>query len=146
MAGNPWAMNTSGKISLTGTVAKTVLQVVAASNVRARIKRLRVGFFGTSATTVPALVELVRQTDAGTMTGNNPTRTAPGAETLQTTGQRNATVEPTSTTVVWSQGVHQQDAREFVINDMLLAGGERLGLRITSPDNVDVVANIDGEE
>ncbi len=144
MAGIAWTAQTA-PVAVTATPA-TVLQIVAASNVREKLKRLRIGFNGQSGANEPVLCELLMQSDAGTSSALTPIKTGAGGETLQVTARHTATVEPTGSTVVWRQYVHPQTNYETDLTDFQLPGGSRVGLRVTAPNNVSMVAGIDGEE
>ncbi len=52
----------------TGTALKTIMQLMAAANHRVKVKELSISFKGVSNTDAPILVEVLRQTTAGTMT------------------------------------------------------------------------------
>lgn len=134
----------------TGTSAKTLAQIVAAAQQRVLIKEIAVSFKGTSNTNAPIIVELLRQTDAGTMSALTLVkRNADDGETLQTTANHTATAEPAGTTAIWAweihpqQGVHWQApfGGEFIIN-----GGDRLGVRVTAANDVSAKVSIHGEE
>lgn len=119
---------------------KTLLQVVAAAGHRVRVQGWGISFKGTSATDPPVLVQIVRQTTAGTMTagttGTNITRkNDTDAETIQTTTRVNATVEPTTTDVVDDFEVHPQTGYRVFFpqgQEIYIPNGERLGLKVTS--------------
>lgn len=142
------AVTTEGEIALVAATAKTVLQVVAPTNQRLALKSFSVTFDGVSATGEPVQVDLVRQTSAGTMTSATPVREGVGSETLQTTAQKNASAEPTTTDVLRRYEVHPQGGYERVFGDdeLLIAGGGRLGLRCTAPANVNCVGHMTVEE
>ncbi len=53
-------------ITLTGATAKTIAQVVAATNQRTNVSGFSVSFAGNSGTAVPVKVRLLKQTTAGT--------------------------------------------------------------------------------
>lgn len=53
-------------ITLPGTAARTIVQVVAGATKRVKIKEFGISFDGTDATKTPVLVDLIRQTSAGT--------------------------------------------------------------------------------
>ena len=134
----------------TGTSKKTILQLVAAANHRVLVKELSISFDGTSNTAAPILVEIARQSTAGTMTSLTPAKVdLDGDETLQTTAQHTATAEPTETDVLMAENVHPQGgytwqapfAGEIVIN-----GGDRLGLAVTAGASVNAVARLGFEE
>ncbi len=135
----------------TGVAAKTILQLVAATNTRIKLKEWSISFDGTSNTATPLLVELVRQTSAGTMTAltlrkiNNS-----DAETLQSTSQHTATAEPTDASdVPYTELIHPQTGYTWQApfgGEIIVKGGERLGLRVTAAATVNAEARFVGEE
>jgi hypothetical protein len=139
-----------GKTS-TGTSAKTMLQIQAATNQRAVLDEVSVSFDGTVNNNTPVLCELVRQTSAGTMSAltlrkaNNS-----DGETLQTAGQQNATAEPTDAgDVPISELIHPQGGMIYQLlygKELAVKGGERLGLRLTAAQNVNAVCRMKGQE
>ena len=120
----------------TGTSAKTLIQLVAAANHAIRLVEVAIGFHGTSNTAEPIKVELVRQTDAGTMSSLTLVNADSGVnDTLDTTGQHTATAEPTGSTVVRVWAIHPQT--QFVISaneltDVIVPASGRIGLRVTA--------------
>jgi hypothetical protein len=144
---------TSGEVAIAN--GKTTLQVVAAANDRLKISGWGVSFKGTSATDVPVLCQLVRQTTAGTMSagtlGTNISKKNNGdPETLQTTTQINATVEPTTTDVVDDFECHPQ-AGFFKLypsgDEVIIPNGGRLGIKVTSAAlTYNAISAMDGEE
>lgn len=136
---------TTGQVA-TGTSAKTIMQIVAASNHRVVIPRFEVGFEGVSNTDAPILTEVVVQTTAGTMTSLTLVKdNSEDGETLQTTAQHTASAEPTTTSTLYAMFIHPQTAR--VINGpFIVPGGTRVGVRVTSANNVDCVVTCLGEE
>lgn len=134
----------------TGTSAKTLVQIVAAANHRVLIREVAVSFDGTSNTGDPIQCKLIRQSDAGTMSSLTLQKVdADDDETLQTTAQHTSTSEPTGTTVIKAWQVHPQAGliwqasfgEEIVIN-----GGDRLGLVVTSGADVNALVSMTGEE
>lgn len=134
---------------------KTLLQIVAAANDRLRIQGWGFSIKGTSATDPPVLVQLVRQTTAGTMTagtaGTNITKKNDiDPETVQTTVRINATVEPTTTDVIESFEVHPQTGFYKLYpmgQEIMVPNGERLGFKVTSATlTMTAVAECDLEE
>ena len=87
-------------VALAATTAKTVLQIATPATIRARICALTVGFDGVTAANPAVLVELLRQTTAGTMTGVTPAALESGAPASLVTAQKTATAEPTASTVI----------------------------------------------
>lgn len=133
MAGLHFRANT-GAVSVASATAKTVGQIVAATNTRALLRRMDIGWNGVTATDPPVRVELLIQTDAGS--GSSAITMAKNdtgyAETLQTTGIYNCTSEPTGSTIVWGTYIHPQTSRTFVFDPPLaIVGGTRRGLRCT---------------
>jgi hypothetical protein len=151
MANLSVAVTTEGKITLSAATAKTILQIVAPTNQRLRLKSFTLSAFGVTSSDVPIAVELVKQTTAGTMSAATPVREGdPGSEVIQTTAQKAATVEPTTTDVLRRYGFHPQGGgidRSFGFGEEIyIPGGGRLGLRCTAPVGVDVTGAISIEE
>lgn len=129
---------TSGEVAIAN--GKTVLQVVAAANDRLRISGWGISFKGTSATDVPVLVTMLRQTTAGTMSsgtaGTNISKKNNGdPETVQTTVQVNATVEPTPGDIIENFEVHPQTGVYKYYpsgQELIIPNGGRLGFKVTS--------------
>lgn len=145
------AIAQTAEVALVAATTKTVLQIVAPTNHRVAVKGWGVFFDGTSVSAEPVQVELLYQTTAGTMSANTPKRTDGGlSETLQTTAQDNASAEPTAGDVVDVAQVHPQQGYEkmfvFGYNEVVLGGGDRLGIRCTAPAGVNVRAKILFEE
>ena len=97
MATPGYTVASAGNIALTAATAKTVLNIINASNSLIRIVEIGVSFDGVTSTAVPVVVELCKSTQAGAGTstshtivqGRGPTRT------VQATAARNYTAEPT---------------------------------------------------
>lgn len=140
----------TAEIALTAATARTVLQLIAASNHPVRILGVGVFFDGTSVTAEPAIVDLLRQTTAGTMSSLTLVKRDPGrSETLQTTGQHTATAEPTAGDIIDSWQVHPQQGYEVFYplgQEPIIGGSGRVGIRVTAPANVNVLAKIIFEE
>lgn len=135
---------------LTGTAVKTILQLVAAANHRLHVNTLSISFKGTSPTDAPVLVEICRQTGAGTSSANTPVKECSAdTETLQVTARDAFLAEPASSTVLWSEEVHPQSGLHVIqraLNDIPVVGGERLGVRVTAAVTVKVVVTLRGKE
>lgn len=143
------AVTTEGEIALAAATAKTILQLVAPTNQRLAVRGVSVSFDGVSSTAEPVQVDILRQTTAGTMSAATPVREDVGSETLQATAQKTATVEPTAGDILRRYEVHPQAGAEFRFGydeEILLAGGTRLGVRVTAPAIVNVVGHISYEE
>jgi hypothetical protein len=134
----------------TGTAAKTLLQLIAASNHRVILKGFGVSFKGVTTTDPPVFVRLLRQTTAGTGTTNNPVKVnSSDDETLQTTGTRAMSAEPTASDVLWSGEVHPQNAHAEWFpwgEEIVIPGGGRVGLEVTSSVSVSALAHFSFEE
>ena len=143
------AVAQTGEIA-TGTSAKTLLQLIAATNQRVKIKEFSVSFKGTSNTAAPIKVALVRQTDAGTMSALSPVKmNEADDETLQTTAQHTATAEPTGSTEVMGEEVHPQSGYTWQApfgGEIVVKGGNRLGLVVTAGADVNAKARFVFEE
>jgi len=124
----------------TGTALKTIMQIFAAANHRIRVPVISISFEGTSATDAPIQVDIYRQTTAGTMTALTLVKDNDGDdETIQTTAQHTATVEPTKTDLLTSRLVHPQGRADF--GPFIVKGGGRIAIMVTSPNAVDCVAS-----
>jgi hypothetical protein len=124
----------------TGTALKTIMQIVAASNHRIVIPLISVSFEGISATDAPIDVQIMRQSTAGTMSALTLTKDNDSDdETLQTTAQHTATVEPTAGDVLARKLVHPQGRVDF--GPFIVKGGGRLGITTTAGVTVDCVVS-----
>lgn len=139
----------SGVVATT-TSAKTILQVVAAANHAVRIDEFGIGFQGTSNTAAPGLLEVVRQSDAGTSSAATVVKQPDDSdETLQTTARKNCTAEPTTGDVLMSIPIHPQTGFTWQAQfgkHIKVGGGDRLGLRVTFAADVNCCAYFKGEE
>ena len=139
-----------GEIALVAATAKTVLQAVAPANHRVKIKEWGVFFDGTSVTGEPVVVQIIKQTTAGTMSALTPTkRDSSLPETVLSTAQHTATVEPTTTDIIDEIEVHPQAGYEKIFplgSELWIPGGERRAIRCTAPANVNVNAKMVCEE
>ena len=140
----------TAEVALAAATAKTVMQLVAASNHRVRLLRWGVFFDGTSVTAEPVQVRLLRQTTAGTMSALTPVKKDDSiAETLQTTAQHTATVEPTAGDVLDVKEIHPQQGYEYIAplgQEYIIGGADRLGIECTAPAVVNVRAVMEFEE
>lgn len=144
-----FAAATTAEIALAAATAKTVLQIVAPTNQRLRVRRYSVAFDGVSPTAEPAQVRVLRQTTAGTMSSLTPVKLSAGSETVQATAQHTATAEPTAGDVLDAFECHPQSGFDVVLPaDMPLEvpGGTRLGIEVTAPATVNVRAKFWFEE
>lgn len=138
----------------TGTTKKTVLQIVPPANQRVLVKEISISFNGLDPTDEAILVQAIRQSSAGTggvalaLVKEN----SADDETLQTTAQEDVdgSTQPTDVAVLKSEHVHPQGAWQWQApfgGEMVVKGGERLGLAVTCPGPaVDCVARFVCEE
>ena len=137
---------------LTAGTARTVLQLVAASNHRVKLYKWAVSFDGTSTTAEPVFVYVVRQTSAGTMTALTCQQKVPTSETIQTTARYAATAEPTVDSpaqIIEAHEVHPQTGLVILYADaeaIRVAGGARIGIICVAPAGVNCIASMDFEE
>lgn len=135
----------------TGTAAKTLVQLVAPANQRIKVKEISISFNGISNTATPILVEIVRQTSAGTMSALTLRKADPDdSETIQSSALQNATVEPTDGgDVPMAEYVHPQTGYTWQApfgEELVIPGGGRLGVRVTAGASVSACARVKGEE
>jgi len=134
----------------TGTSKKTLIQLIAADNHAVAVIEFGVSFDGTSNTDTPILVQLIRQTDAGTMSSLTPVKADDSnGDTLDTSAQHTATAEPTSGDILESYRVHPQTGIVKAFNrdtELIVGAGDRLGLVVTAAVSVTAEAFIKFEE
>lgn len=133
----------------TGTSVKTVLQAVAPSNHRVKIKRWGITCKGVVSTDPPVLVRLLRQTTAGAMTALTPKKLGDYTETVQTTAQHTATGEPTAGDVLAIREVHPQAGYYEILpfgDEIVIPGSGRVGIEVTATVSISVVPEIVMEE
>jgi hypothetical protein len=139
----------TAEVALSGATAKTVLQLVAASNHCVKIKSWGVFFDGISVTAEPVQVRLLRQSNAGTMSALTPVERSNHGVTIQTTAQHSATAEPTAGNVLAVRECHPQSGYQeiFPAGDEIIIGSDgRIGIECTAPASVNVRAEITFEE
>lgn len=130
----------------TGTSIKTLLQLIAAANHAIEIVEISYSGHGVNNTHQPHLIELVRQTTAGTMTALTTVKADDSvADSLDTTAQHTATAEPTAGDVLRAWTVHPQTGMIYQLHDLapiVVGAGDRVGLRVTAADSIIVDAYI----
>lgn len=133
-----------------GTSVKTLIQLIAAANHAIRILEIGISFQGTSATAQPVLVDVIRQTTAGTMSALTPVKGDDSCgDTLATTATHTATAEPTAGDILRTWSIHPQQGLVYQVPDLHplpVGAADRLGLRVTAAVDVDVDAYIVFEE
>lgn len=153
MARTRFSVSTEGEIAIGVATAKTVLQLVTPANIGVAVRGLAVSFDGTSGSAEPGSVELIIQTTAGTMTAattQHDDRRATGL-TIQSSGQKTATVEPTTSLILRDWHVHPQTGVEFRwwLDEEIVLGGaaaQRIGVVVTMPAAVNCRARLFCEE
>ena len=139
----------SGVVALTASTAKTVVQLVAASNHRVVIHQALIHFDGTDTTAGRVLLRALKQTTAGTMSSLTLVKCDTTAdETIQTTAQHTATAEPTASTVQLHRKLDptREVVYDFPGRTLIIPGGERFGLEFTSASSINVTVELLCEE
>ena len=124
-------------ISVSANTTKTLIQLIAATNVRPKIKRITVMAKGGATSDKPAKIVIMRQTADGTGTSLTLTKEdTDAAETLQTTAKHTYTVEPTSGSEIASGHINVFGGQFIYIptqaRGLLLNGGDALGVVVTT--------------
>ena len=139
----------TAEVALTAATARTVLQLVAPANHRVKVLGWGVFFDGVNTAAEPVQVRLLRQTTAGTMSGQTPVSIVPITETIQTAGQYLATIEPTAGDAMDVVECHPQQGYEVKFpmgQEIVIGGAGRLGIECTAPAGVNVRAKMYFEE
>lgn len=135
MANNLFALEPAA-IAVAVGAAKTLIQLVAPTNIRVKVLGWGVAFDGILTTGQPVGVRLLRQSTAGTMSALTPVNLNSVSETIQSTAQHTATAEPTAGNVLFTGQIHPQQG--IVIQypygqEIIVPGGGRLGLEVNIP-------------
>jgi hypothetical protein len=127
-------------ITLGAAAIETLIQLVAAANHAIKLTEVMVSFHGVDATHEPVLVEILRQTDAGTASALTLVKADNSvADTLDTTAQKTVTVEPTAGDVLKAFTVHPQTSVIYPIPPdapLLCGAADRIAVRATAPNAV----------
>lgn len=137
------------EVALTASASKTVLKVTAPANQRLKLLEWGVYFDGVSATTEPAIVELVRLSSSGTMSATGTVKNDDYQETIQSVAEYDASSEPTVSAVLEPKEVHPQSGYEKAYGlglEPRVPGGGRMGIKITAAADVNVRAWMKFEE
>lgn len=141
---------TSGEVALVNGVAKTVLQIKAATNQRIKASGITVSFKGVDPTNAPVRVKVQRTTTDGASTSVTPKKKDPAmAEAIQTTAGANFTTEPTPGDVLEDIEIHPQTGMKWYYpmgDEIKVPGGGRLAIECTAPQVQTVAASMDIEE
>lgn len=147
-----YTVETTGDVALTATTAKTILSIINAANSLIRLCELSVSFDGVSGTAEPVTVELCSSTQAGagTSTAQTPVQCRGPTRTVQASGARNYTAEPTTLTVLKRWLVHPQTGLlvQFPLGrePEQVTTADALCLRCTAPATVNAQAYMEFEE
>ena len=147
-----YSVETTADVALSAATAKTIVSVINASNALIRITELGVSFDGVSATAEPVTIELCSSTQAtaGTTTSQSPVQQYGPTRTVQATGARNYTAEPTVLTVIKRWLVHPQTGIELQFplgrEPEQVITADALCLRCTAPAAVNAQGYICFEE
>lgn len=136
-------------VALTAATARTVVQVAVPANKRMKCLGWAVYFDGTSSVNVPVRVRLLRQSSAGTMSALTITKATPRAESFLCTASHSATAEPSLSEIIDVALVHPQQGYEVKFTpgqELVVGGGERLGIECTAPQAVNATAKLLFEE
>lgn len=97
-----YTVETNGDIALAAATAKTIMNIINATNGLIRLCEFAVSFDGVTATAEAVTVELCSSTQAtaGTTTSHTIAQCRGPVRTVQATAARNYTVEPTVLTVL----------------------------------------------
>lgn len=125
-------------VAAASAAALTVLQVVAGSTTRPRVKAWEVSLDGTDSTKTPVLVELVRQSTAGTSSALTLVKNDEASVAALATGLQTFTAEPTAGDVLSSVyltpagGIYSYGFPEGGEEPPVIASSGRLGIRVTT--------------
>jgi hypothetical protein len=105
MAKSGYSAVTGGAVALSAATAKSIIGVKSHANFGLDLKKVRVGFDGTTASATPVLVELCYATFASNSPGTNSTSVTPAqvygrSIAVGATAAKNWTTEPTVLTVL----------------------------------------------
>lgn len=137
-------------VAVAAATIETLIQLVAVANHRVALLGYGIGGEGTSNTETPGIIDILRQTTAGTsgaLTLNKLQDTI--TETLLTTGLELFTVEPTAGAILRTHTVHPQaalDIRDAFSREIIIGGTGRLGMRANYQQAQNVDAYMDFEE
>lgn len=123
-------------VAAASAAAKTMVQVVAASTSRPRIKAWEVSFDGADSTKTPALVELIRQTTAGTSSALTLVKANEADPAANATALQTFTAEPTAGDVLASVYLSPAGgifSYQYPLGDEpVVAASGRVGIRVTT--------------
>ena len=134
-----YTVNNSADQSLVAATAKTLIQLVTGATRKIWVSEVAIGFKSVTATDVGVLVQVVRQSTAGTASAVTPAPVVEGHPAAISTAQEIFTVEPTSGVVVreWEiTPIGGQLVYQLPLGtEIEMAVSARLGLLVTAPQN-----------
>lgn len=142
-----------GPVALLATAVQTIAQLITGAK-QAKLIEAHVSFNGISASDVPVVVDVLRQTTAGTATGAQvPLKDDPADGAALLTYAKTVTVEPTAGDILRSWYVTPNGGL-FVLplpvgGIVIPSGGGsggRLSIRATAPANVSTIVDLVFEE
>lgn len=139
-------------VALVAATAKTVVSYITASGGSAILTEASVSFDGTSPVAEAVTVEIVLGTEAtsGTSTSQTPVQVRGATRTVQGSGKRNYSAEPTVLTVVRTFLIHPQAGIVYQLplgREIEQIGSQDLiGIRCTAPAAVNCRAHMEVEE
>lgn len=147
-----YSVTTEGEEALTAATAETLIALIGATAVKARIIEWGVSFDGTSATAEPVRVRIVRATADGTGTSATVKAWDPDNPTASATAKHSYSAEPTKESqALVEMEVHPQGGvviqyplgRELVVDN---ATGSIVCIEVTAPATVNAEAYLVWEE
>ena len=139
MARNRFTGATTAEVACTTTV-KTVLSVTNQANVRLAVRGFGAAFDGVSSTAGSAVVQLVVHSSSGTFSAMTLSKDLRGTtESIGTSGNFNASAEPSVSAVLRSYEINQMTGYERAFapdEEIVLAGGERFGIQVIASSGV----------
>lgn len=137
-------------VSLVAATAKTIVQIVPATNTPCRVVEIGVSFNSVTSTDVPVLVQLLRQTTAGTSSALTMAAEQESiGKSVVATALKTFTVEPTSGNILrdwYVTPVGGLFVVQFPLGREIDAMSNRIGLRCNAPGAQTVNAYVVIEE
>jgi hypothetical protein len=153
MARNIGVVTPTAEIAAPTGGLECVMYVKAPSNQRVAIKRISVSFDSTSNSAAPVQVKVAKLTSDGTGgSSKTPAQKQPNATTLQATAKDKSTVfsaEPSVGDVLDFMEIHPQGGVYIpytFLDEIVINGGERLGILIFAGAAVNCIPVIEFEE
>lgn len=147
-----YSITTEGEEALAAATAETLLQLNGVATCKAKIIQWSVSFDGTSATSAPVLVKLLRQTSTGASgSAASEVKWDPDNPTALLVGLHSFGTNPSAGDVLEYHEVHPQGGiviqyplgREPTIDN---ATSSKIGIEVTAASTVNAVATLVWEE